>query len=169
MRIIKTVLVVLALSALPLRAADTPNSALEQIVDRIVSTEQTEMNSLKPFTPLVETYIQNLRGDNNLGSVPAGDKYFLGRAVLAKGVDLDPLTDGSDSRGGRLRGAIAAHQQRLMAMVPDKAKAFLRDTKSSKLNMGTLSTVMGHALEYADPVSLAETPSFRVVNYLAGG
>ena len=41
MRIIKTVLVVLALSALPLRAADTPNSALEQIVDRIVSTEQS--------------------------------------------------------------------------------------------------------------------------------
>src|SRR5579864_6131056 len=101
MRIIKTVLVVLALSALPLRAADTPNSALDQIVDRIISTEQTEMNSLKPFTPLVETYIQNLRGDNSLGSVPAGDKYFLGRAVLAKGVDLDPLTDGSDGRGGK--------------------------------------------------------------------
>src|SRR5580692_6418051 len=99
MRIIKTVLVVLALSALPLRAADTPNSALEQIVDRIVTTEQGEMNSLKPYTPLVETYIQNLRGDNNLGSVPAGDKYFLGRAILAKGVNLDPLTDGTDSAG----------------------------------------------------------------------
>src|SRR5580693_6846324 len=102
MRIIKTVLVVLALSALPLRAADTPNSALDQIVDRIISTEQTEMNSLKPFTPLVETYIQNLRGDNNLGSVPAGDKYFLGRAVLAKGVNLDPLTDGTEA-GGKKR------------------------------------------------------------------
>src|SRR5580658_4229387 len=99
MRIIKTVLVVLALSALPLHAADTPSSALGQIVDRIVTTEQAEMNSLKPFTPLVETYIQNLRGDNNLGMVPAGDKYFLGRAVLAKGISLDPLTDGSDSGG----------------------------------------------------------------------
>src|ERR1700730_9089883 len=99
MRIIKSVLVLLALGALPLRAADTPNSALEQIVDRIVSTEQTEMNSLKPFSPLVETYIQNLRGDNNLGSVPAGDKCFLGRAVLAKGVNLDPLTDSTE--GGK--------------------------------------------------------------------
>jgi Peptidase family M48 len=93
MRIIKTVLVVLALSALPLRAADTPNSALEQVVDRIITTEQAEMNSLRPFTPLVETYIQNLRGDNNLGAVPAGDKYFLGRAILTKGVELEPLTD----------------------------------------------------------------------------
>src|SRR5579863_5786786 len=100
MRIIKTVLVVLVLSALPLRAADSPNSALDQVVNRIISTEQTEMNTLKPFTPLVETYIQNLRGDTNLGAVPAGDKYFLGRAVLSKGVDLDPLTDGSESRGG---------------------------------------------------------------------
>jgi hypothetical protein len=99
MRIIKTVLVVLALSALPLRAVDTPNNALDQIVNRIISTEQTEMNSIKPFTPLVETYIQNLRGDNNLGAVPAGDKYFLGRAVLSKGVNLDPLTDGGESGG----------------------------------------------------------------------
>src|SRR6266853_5954753 len=99
MRIIKTMLVVLALSALPLHAVDTPNSALDQIVDHIISTEQTEMNSIKPFTPLVETYIQNLRGDTNLGSVPAGDKYFLGRAVLAKGVNLDPLTDGNESGG----------------------------------------------------------------------
>jgi len=101
MRIIKTVLVVLALSALPLRAADTPNNALNQIVDRIVTTEQAEMNTLKPFTPLVETYIQNLRGDNNLGSVPAGDKYFLGRAILTKGLELEPLTDGSDGKGGK--------------------------------------------------------------------
>jgi hypothetical protein len=101
MRIIKTVLVVLALSALPLRAADTPNNALNQIVDKIVTTEQAEMNSIKPFTPLVETYIQNLRGDNNLGSVPAGDKYFLGRAILAKGVELEPLTDGGDTHSGK--------------------------------------------------------------------
>src|SRR6266851_5982818 len=100
MRIFKTVLVVLALSALPLHAADTPNSALSQIVDRIISTEQTEMTSIKPFTPLVETYIQNLRGDNSLGSVPAGDRYFLGRALLAKGVDLETLTDGGAAGGG---------------------------------------------------------------------
>jgi Peptidase family M48 len=100
MRILKVVLVVLALSVLPLRAADSPSSALNQIVDRIVTTEHAEMNSLKPFTPLVETYIQNLRGDSNLGSVPAGDRYFLGRALFAKGVDLEPLTDGTGSGGG---------------------------------------------------------------------
>src|SRR5665213_613992 len=99
MRIFKTVLAVLALGALPLHAADSPNTALDQIVDKIVATEQAEMNSLKPFTPLVETKTQNLTGDAELGSVPAGDRYFLGRAVLAKGIALDPLTDGSDNKG----------------------------------------------------------------------
>ena len=100
MRILKTVLVVLALSVLPLRAADQQTDALDQVVDRIISQEQAEMNSLKPYSPLVETYIQNLRGDKDLGTVPAGDKYFMGRAILAKGVDLEPLTDGSDSNEG---------------------------------------------------------------------
>src|ERR1700680_3134686 len=101
MRIIKTVLVVLALSALPLRAADSPNNALDQVVDRIISTEQAEMNSLKPYSPLVETYIQNLKGDKDAGTVPAGDKYFMGRAVLAKGVELEPLGDEGENSGAR--------------------------------------------------------------------
>jgi hypothetical protein len=100
MRILKTVLVVLAFSALPLSAAAQQADALGQVVDHIISQEQAEMNSLKPYTPLVETYIQNLRGDKDLGAVPAGDKYFMGRAILAKGVDLEPLTDGEDNGGG---------------------------------------------------------------------
>src|SRR6202171_1731423 len=100
MRILKTVLVILALSALPLRVAAQQNSALDQVVDRIISQEQAEMNSLRPYSPMVETYIQNLRGDKDLGNVPAGDKYFMGRAILAKGVDLEPLTDSGDGREG---------------------------------------------------------------------
>ena len=99
MRMLKTGLVLLALSVLPLRAADQQAGALGQVVDRIISQEQAEMKSLSPYTPLVETYIQNLRGDKELGIVPAGDKYFMGRAILSKGVDLEPLTDGSESQG----------------------------------------------------------------------
>ncbi len=94
MRILKMVLAVLALSALPLRAAGQQTSAVGQVVDRIITQEQAEMNSIRPYAPMVETYIQNLRGDKDLGSVPAGDRYFMGRAVLAKGVELEPLTDG---------------------------------------------------------------------------
>jgi hypothetical protein len=97
MRILKTVLVGLALCALPLRAAAQKDNALDQVVTRIVSQEQAEMNSLRAYSPLVETYIQNLRGDKDLGTVPAGDKYFMGKAILAKGVDLEPLTEGDSS------------------------------------------------------------------------
>jgi Zn-dependent protease with chaperone function len=99
MRILKTVLVVLALSALPMRAAAQQNGALDQAVDRIISQEQAEMNALRAYSPLVETYIQNLKVDKDLGPIPAGDKYFMGRAVLAKGVELEPLTDGDVGSG----------------------------------------------------------------------
>src|SRR6266566_2819555 len=99
MRILKTILVVLALSALPLRAAAQQTGAVDQVVDRIISQEQAEMNSLRAYSPMVETYIQNLRGDKDLGAVPAGDRYFMGRAVLSKGVELEPLTDGAAGGG----------------------------------------------------------------------
>jgi hypothetical protein len=100
MRILRTVLTILALSALPLAASAQQNSAVDQVVDRIISQEQAEMNSLRAYSPMVETYIQNLRGDKDLGAVPAGDKYFMGRAVLSKGVELEPLTEGDNSGGG---------------------------------------------------------------------
>src|SRR3984893_4679781 len=101
MRIRKTLLAILALSALPLTAAAQQSGAVNQVVDRIVSQEQAEMTSLRSYSPMVETYIQNLRGDKDLGNVPAGDKYFMGRAVLAKGVELEPLTEGNTAGGTR--------------------------------------------------------------------
>jgi hypothetical protein len=67
---------------------------VDQVVDRIVTQEQAETRSLRQYSPLVEIYIQQLRPDTNLGTVPNGDKYFLGRAALTKGVDVEPLTNG---------------------------------------------------------------------------
>ena len=63
----------------------------EEVIDRIVAQEQAEIGLVRQYSPLVETYIQYLRLDPRLGPVPNGDKYFLGRASLAKGVDLEPL------------------------------------------------------------------------------
>lgn len=91
MRTLRVIFVVLALSVVPLRAADQPDT-LTQVVDRVVAQEKQEMNTLKQYSPLVETYIQEMKADKDMGSVPAGDKYFLGRAELAKGVELEPLT-----------------------------------------------------------------------------
>jgi Peptidase family M48 len=91
MRSFKTLPAALSLSVLALAAnAQQPLSPTEA-VDRIVAQEQAEVGLLRQYAPLVETYIQYLRPDKQLGAVQDGDKYFLGRADLAKGVDLEPL------------------------------------------------------------------------------
>jgi hypothetical protein len=62
-----------------------------EIVDKVVAQEQSEVQQLRKYSPLVETYIQYVRLDKQLGIVPDGDKYFLGRAKLENGVELEPL------------------------------------------------------------------------------
>src|ERR1700687_5059118 len=78
-------------SAAP-RPADQPRT-MDQVMDRVIANENKTYGQLRNYSPLVETYIQHLRPDKELGYVPAGDKYFLGRAVFTNDVQLVPLTD----------------------------------------------------------------------------
>ena len=78
----------------PAPGADQPRT-MDQVIDRVISNEQRLYGQMRNFSPLVETYIQNLKPDKDLGQVPAGDKYFLGRANFQKGVSLVPLNDTS--------------------------------------------------------------------------
>ena len=84
--------VCVVLCAMPMDAIAQQPTTVSDVVDKIVRQEQAEVQLLRQYSPLVETYIQNLRPDKQLGAVPDGDKYFLGRAELAKGVELEPLT-----------------------------------------------------------------------------
>ena len=95
MRGIKTFPAILALAAMPLATAaqETPN--VSQVVDKIVAQERAEIMAIRRYSPLVETYIQTVRPDKSLGAAPSGDRYFLGRAELAQGVDLEPLINGN--------------------------------------------------------------------------
>jgi hypothetical protein len=61
---------------------------MEQVIDRVTNNENHLYGKMKEYSPLVETYIQNLKGDKELGAVPAGDRYFLGKADFSKGVGL---------------------------------------------------------------------------------
>src|SRR6201998_1199235 len=88
---LKNVRVILALCALPFLASGQQPATPSEIVDRVVAQEQSEIKYLRQYSPLVETYIQYLRLDKQLATVPDGDKYFLGRAKLADGVELEPL------------------------------------------------------------------------------
>jgi len=98
MRAWKIVGAVLILSVMPLRAK-AQASSIDQVIDRIVTQEKAEMQMLRQYSPLVETYIQMMRPDPKLGPVPAGDRYFLGKAQLANGVDLEAFAaDGGGVR-----------------------------------------------------------------------
>jgi Peptidase family M48 len=92
MRSLKSVLLALAFSAMPLFATAQQPPTLSEVEDRIFSQEQLEVRLLRQYAPLVETYVQYLRPDKQLGEVPDGDKYFLGRAELAHGVQLEALS-----------------------------------------------------------------------------
>jgi hypothetical protein len=98
-------LVVVVFGSLPL-CAQQPASALDQVLDRIVTQEKAEVQLIRSYSPLVETYVQLLAPDKALGTVPNGDRYFLGRAKLDDGVQLVSLADGeqSGSKKGFLGG-----------------------------------------------------------------
>lgn len=92
MRTARTLFLILVLGGLR-SGAQTPAMTLSQVVDKILIQEQAEMESLQQYSPLVEGYIQYLRPDKDLGTVPAGDKYFLSHAELRKGAKLEPFSD----------------------------------------------------------------------------
>lgn len=50
-----------------------------QVVDRIVANERALSNTIRNYSPMVETYLQRMQPDPMLGFVPAEDRYFLGR------------------------------------------------------------------------------------------
>jgi hypothetical protein len=57
------------------------------VVDRIILREHGLIDMLKTRTPIVETYLQNLQLDAQLGPVPKDDRYFLGRVDLTESID----------------------------------------------------------------------------------
>src|SRR2546428_326746 len=56
-----------------------PPTTMDQVVDRAIAREHALMEMLKTRTPLVETYLQNLKLDNQMGPSPVQDHYFFGR------------------------------------------------------------------------------------------
>lgn len=62
------------------------DSRANEIADRIFYREAKFVQDLKPYTPLVETYIQNFKANDEVGQVPTSDKYFIGRLVMDKGI-----------------------------------------------------------------------------------
>jgi len=91
---------------------------MDEVVDRIVNNENRVYGQISKYQPLVETYIQNLKPDKDLGYTPAGDKYFLGRAQFTKGVELISLSDTS-GKGKKIFTGIGNFFSFAMQYLPD--------------------------------------------------
>jgi len=90
--------------------APTPSAlpqptTMDQVVDRFIDREHGLMKALATRTPVVETYLQNLSADPQLGPVPSEDHYFLGRMDMGETVDRkDYLKDQDKGMETRLMG-----------------------------------------------------------------
>jgi hypothetical protein len=115
------VLILSGLGSFAATAAPKPADqarTMDDVIDRVITNENRANQQIKQYSPLVETYIQNLKPDNDLGYVPAGDKYFLGRADFSKGLRLVSLTD-TNSKGKKIFGSIGNFFSFAMQFLPD--------------------------------------------------
>jgi hypothetical protein len=76
-------------------------TTMDQVVDRVILREKELVKFLSPRTPLVETYLQNLTQDPQLGPVPQDDHYFLGRMDLSDSIDRNDYLDGNNNDKGK--------------------------------------------------------------------
>src|SRR5882672_2589927 len=75
------------LTQLPAATAPAAPSSYDQVTDRIVEREHFFVAQMRHMHPLLETYIQNMKPDKEMGAVPAGDHYFLGRLDMTNGTE----------------------------------------------------------------------------------
>ena len=73
-------------SAVPPNLPPAP-ATIDQVVNRLVERERNLMKMLEDRTPIVETYLQNVTFDAQLGPVPRDDRYFLGRMDFSESID----------------------------------------------------------------------------------
>ena len=124
MRKLATTILALVLSGIGAAAAtaaaapaDQPRT-MDEVIDRVITNENRLNSQMRQYAPLVETYIQNLKPDKDLGYAPAGDKYFLGRADFSKGVQLVSLTD-TETKGKKVFTSIGNFFSFAMQFLPD--------------------------------------------------
>jgi hypothetical protein len=91
---------------------DTPAPAksFDEAIDRAIRREHALVQKLKQKAPVIETYIQETKTDEDLGSVPAHDRYFLGKLDFEKGVSDEsfiPLPTGLKKIPYTLKNTVA--------------------------------------------------------------
>jgi hypothetical protein len=92
-------------AAQPLPAPAPAPTTMEDVVNLFIQHEHGLIKMLANRTPIVETYLQNLSLDPQLGPVPSEDHYFLGRMDMGETIDRkDYLKEEEKSMQQRLMG-----------------------------------------------------------------
>lgn len=75
-----------------------PAPSLNEIIERVIAREKEETEAISHYSPIIETYIQEVRPQKVLGNVPKADFYFLGQADFRGRLKVHTLLDG-EKRG----------------------------------------------------------------------
>ncbi len=104
---LKAILLATVVALMPswLGAQET-NSSVDQVVDRITAREQKEVSIIRQYSPIIETYIQDMHGDKEMGAVPVKDHYYLGLADFKNGV-FDHSLLGRRGKGKDITGPLS--------------------------------------------------------------
>jgi hypothetical protein len=72
-------------------------AAQNALIDKAIVREKVVIDSLKKDTPLIETYIQNMKPDPVMSATPDSDTHFLARVDFSRVIDNKPYA--SEKRG----------------------------------------------------------------------
>ena len=70
----------------------------DQAIDLIIAREHDEISVIRQYNPIVETYVQDMKPDAEMGIVPVKDHYFLGQADWSKGISDDSMLEKKKSK-----------------------------------------------------------------------
>lgn len=79
-------------------AAGAPVTTVDQAIDRVIARERDEVATIRRYDPIIETYIQDMKPDKDMGAVPVRDHYFLGQANLSRGVVDNSMLTGKKGK-----------------------------------------------------------------------
>lgn len=77
-------------------------TTVNQAIDRMIAREHDENATIRRYNPIIETYIQDMKPDPQMGAIPVKDHYFLGQANLSKGVVDNSMLDKKKGVMGQL-------------------------------------------------------------------
>src|SRR5215469_5477691 len=70
----------------PNQSSKPSATELDHIIDRFIAREKEEVQIIAQFSPVAETYIQQVKVDKEGAVAPQKDNYFLSLVDFSKGV-----------------------------------------------------------------------------------